>query len=302
MSTKIYNGFRFASSDMAVIHGWLMEWRRELETLHLRALAEHYAEFAVTMLDRAVLEPGKGGGKTPLIEAYHDVVGRQREIKKTGHRDPGIDFDFSVSVMPYEGRVYGIVYTERWQWCHLWMAKEFVEDFSYWNASDRPKDISKAEWEHRSDVWHDVLGAGVSRVPAMCGFSADCTHEMTMPTTEQIVEAIPSFDRRVRKHADNAVMTAEFTRRRERLVAETAPEDEKYLPSQMFGLVSQCQLWLGTDEGKALLAPEIVRIGNALKKEVGRDDLIHPLPEIAQCSASGGDLPAPDAKPEDVAD
>lgn len=280
MSTKVYNGFKFKSSDMIDIHTAIMDFRMELEALHLRALAELYAKLAVQMIDKAAMVPGKHAGESPLVKAWENVITRQKEIKKTGGRDPDVDFDFSLSILPFRGEVYGIVYTEKSAWRDLWLEKDFVEDFSYWNNSDRPEGLSKDDWKHRSDVWHDMFGTGIFTVPAMCGFNADCTRESLHPSSEDVLAAVPSFEDRVLYHAINEVAGAEFGRRKAAMERDTPEEEQKFIPSHYFGMVTDARRWLTTEDGKLAVEAEVSRLRTILPPEITREILIGHLPEL----------------------
>jgi len=37
---------------------------------------------------------------------------------------------------------------------------EFAEDFSYWNNSDRPDELSDREWNRRGRTWDKIIGTG----------------------------------------------------------------------------------------------------------------------------------------------
>ncbi len=279
MSLKTLNyAFKFKSSDFLEIHRSIMEWRGELSVLHNRALSNLFATLAVNMIDRATLNPGAYAGKSPLPEAWSSVWEKQREVKRTGIRNPLVDFEFSISLMPHEGDVYGIVFTERHDWREMWLAKDFVEDFSYWNSGDRPEEFTAEEWENRYATWSALLEQGNYRTPSMCGFYADCTLETEHPTVAQVVAAIPPFEERVRDQARMRVMGAELARRRDEMAATMTEQEKEQIPSMMFGMVPEVESWLRTPDGKSEMDAMTARVSAVLKPEITVADLSNTLP------------------------
>jgi hypothetical protein len=71
-----------------------------------------------------------------------------------------------------------------------------AEDFSYWNNSDKPDDISEEAWNERKVLWDKVLDEKES---AMFVVSAA---EYLYPPKEQILQNLPSFESRVAAQAE----------------------------------------------------------------------------------------------------
>jgi len=68
--------------------------------------------------------------------------------------------DVSITMRIYRGKFYVIPYCDRR--CHLrglldFMAgDERLEDFSYWNNTDKPDEVSSQKWAWRRTVWNDL--------------------------------------------------------------------------------------------------------------------------------------------------
>jgi hypothetical protein len=279
MSTKtLYRGFKFRTNDLLEIHQRIMEWRQELEDRHRQALSGLFAKLAVAMVDREALNPGSHAGKVPLSEAWSMVWDMQREVKSKGLRNPLVDFDFSISILPYGGEVFGIVYTDQHEWFDVWMTKDFVTEFAYWNSGDAPEEIGEEEWARRGDTWRAILEDNGYRTPAMSGFSAECTRDSLHPTTEEIVAAAPSFESRVAEMARFRTI-GEEVRRRAGDPPEDMPEEEcRARGARMMELVSEVESWLRSDEGQAALRLDITALRAKLKPEIVKDDLTSAIP------------------------
>lgn len=94
---------------------------------------------------------------------------RKEFIEKKGRRVPALDTDFSVTLIPVDGAVLGIAYTEHQNWFEAWCKHPGVQDYAYWNNTDKPDDISDEEWEARSNAWEIMSSDPVS----MQGFTID---------------------------------------------------------------------------------------------------------------------------------
>lgn len=270
MSTKIYSGFKFADPDLSVIHRHIMDWRNELRPLQQRATDAFVAEIAINMFDAERMRPGSHTGKSPLMEAISTLWDRQAEVKKTQRRDPLVDFEFTISLMPFEGQVYGITYTEQRAWQTLWMDKPFVLDFCYWDNTDPPEELPEEEWEERGRVWSKILDGAIMTAPSMAGFSADCTHESLMPDSDNVVAVLPTHEERVARRARFATAAA----RVKTLEAEKGPPATSY-EGTAYSL--DAMEWLQTEDGRKALDAEKCRIAGILEAEVTREMLLAKL-------------------------
>ncbi len=98
-------------------------------------------------------------------DSFHDVFravllkqGKLKELSLLNKRsDLGV-FRFEFSFKFFEGSLLVKFFGDNQ------LIKEFVEmfpelkDFSYWNNTDKPDEISLKEWDRREKIWDDVLG------------------------------------------------------------------------------------------------------------------------------------------------
>ena len=153
MSTKIYTGFRFKTKDWNAIHRMLMRYRQQLEPLVKDKIVDMYARLSTKALDcRACnIDLIKNDKKSAYTWALDTIESRIKETRKTGLRDPLIDFDCEIALLPLSnGVVLGIIYTEQQEFINLWMRKKNVEEYAYWNNTDPPDHITEKEWQQRS--------------------------------------------------------------------------------------------------------------------------------------------------------
>lgn len=253
MSTVIANGVRFVSQDIFEIHHQLLQWRERVRVLASTAAAKHLAERAVFHHDRAVVK-GEPLNKSWLGDAYDDLRDRQRKIKQTMERDPDVDFDFSLTLMPFEGAFYGMLFCEQTAWVRSFQRKGWTTPFSYWDG-DRPSHVSAGEWAERERVWDAIFDQGPR--PTDCGFSVDCTPQLGYPTIEKVLKHVPTHATRVQRMAKEVVCDAKYAELEARI-----PEEMRM--RSMIRLVMSAAEHLRTPEGEAEVAARAVEIAPLL--------------------------------------
>lgn len=210
MSTKIYYGFRFTTMDFRRIHKYLMEFRAELEPLVQDKYAQFLAYRCATMYDRLIMgmHPGcdKDDSRNPcshgvFVEAFQEFEERRREVAKTGLRDPIIDLEVSMAIIPIPMKTLGIIYTEQNEFRELWFNKPFVKEYGYWNNTDMPEELTTRQWNRREKDWDAAL-EHFDGIPSMNGFGIDCTAKYAgRPDAEQVLSLMPPHSKRAKSIA-----------------------------------------------------------------------------------------------------
>ena len=293
MSIKVYNGFRFTTNDFVEIHNHLMAWRAELDRRHLESLAKLMANLAVSFLDEATVFPeefARGRAKaehktlSPFLHAECTVLKLQQMVRAEHRRIPFIDFEFYVTLIPFEGRVYGMVVTEQGEWQDLWRQQPFVEEFGYWDNVDPLEDVDEADWNERGRIWEAILAVNPSAPPSMLGFSADCTRESVYVSLDDVMQHIQPPEERAGACADHAVRVRRRQHEIEQIDASNRTE------AALDAAKRRADAWMRTDAGLAALAAETERMKTVLKP-IRRLDLIDdvaviPLPEPPEDAAA----------------
>lgn len=280
MSTKIYNGVRFVSTTLEEVYQSLTVLRPGLAAIQYDEAVRWMAQAVYDAVDRRTLDPARGeeGDEAPFMKAFKELFDRQAEIKKSGYRDTEVDFEFSLSVLPYEGRIYGIVYTERKRLRDFFMNAHVVKDFSYWDSSDGPDSVPDEEWNRRGATWEGILGQDRSGRPAACGLSFEMPTNHIFPKAEDVLAGIPPLAERALRQAKAIVRDRRF-----RMLTEEI--DLAQNPDRHWRLAMKAIDYAGTDEGKAETDAETARIAPLLRDPIDRDALL-------------GRMPPPVGKPE----
>jgi len=208
------NGIRFRSTDLLEVHRQLMAFRPVITELAEKKETEFLARTAVRSIDRTVLKGTPCAA--PLSEALQELWDRQRKIVTSQKRDPQIDMEFKVLVLPWAGRIYGLVYSERGEWIDLLRGQEWVEDFRYWTNAEAPDGFDSEEWDERGCVWSAILEQDPARRPGASGMTVDFMPDGGIPQVEDVLRFVPKIDERARKWASERVCARRFATLMER--------------------------------------------------------------------------------------
>lgn len=253
MSTKIYNGFRMKgvrSLDKA-FHS-IKALRKTAEEAANKEAAKLLANAAANKYDLAIASGGKP--QNVMLEAYRDISDALFEDAKERKR---CYFDLGLSValaVTHSKAVIGIVYSENRSMLKSFMANENIVDYSYWNNTDEPDDVSALEWSKRRGHWNEVLEIGI---PAMEMFNVTLVNEYQFPypDKELVEQYIPTFEKRLPIVAELSTME----KIRKNLDLMTPGAIIRYV--------------MNNPEYKELLEAETARLSTVLKKDLTLKDL-----------------------------
>lgn len=264
MSTKVYKGFRFVSNDLLAIHEKFMAWRLRIRELTIEYEGRYIARQTVKLIDSFAAGRTTSLPDNPFSKVRREFEDAQSEIKKTQRRNPTIDWDFEVMVMPFRDQVYGIVFTDQNDWFTDFMAQDWVEDYSYWNNTDPPDGTSDEEWEIRGELWDSICNQDPSGVPGRAGFLADCTVPFRWTTVDDVMPYLPTFEDRLKSAAKAGVFMVK--------ARELAPPAGD--PSPSFGWLWEVEKYVNSDDGQAAIEAEVNRLRPILKEELTKVDLL----------------------------
>ena len=207
MSTKIYNGYKIPKS-LDVLQDFIIDFRNKAEEIVLNDLTKLTAEMTSYNVDRfffnSLKEPELAD--SALQKVMRLIDDEYSKIKKTKQRNPTYDFECEVSVLvPKESdKILLLLFTEKQNIKSLFESYEFIEEYCYWNNSDKPNDISESDWKQREIDWNKALpGSGV---PARNGLSFELIGEwLPMFDASEVIKNMPSFEDRCKKVAKERV-------------------------------------------------------------------------------------------------
>lgn len=126
-------------------------------------------EQAETVID-AFMEQAEAAKKTPEADPFTLWQNlRQKFVREKKRCMPAVDTDFSVTLIPSDGAVLGIVYTVHRKWYEAWCQHPGVHAYYYIGSGDQPEEVSDEEWAARAKAWSTLTGDPVCTQ----GFSID---------------------------------------------------------------------------------------------------------------------------------
>lgn len=179
MSTVIDNAVRFSPGiSLSDAIKWCMSLRTEIQQIMYQKDAQELLSAAVRVYDQKMLEKLSwasdvrvNDSKSAFLAAYRILDEEHREEAKAyGKRVP------SIVVLPHGRSVYAIVYAPK--------AEELIEkyiqagvwrDFSYWNNTDRPDELTSSQWARRKKVWDEIFTD--SSIPSEVGVNINLAKE-----------------------------------------------------------------------------------------------------------------------------
>lgn len=203
MSTKIYNGLKFISSDILKINQQLNDFAVKIEEYTNKKLSQLLATIVTTDIDACTID-----GKIPKeledaktgIYLYwlHKFSKRWRDLDKDlAQRDTLVDYTCSISIHPLKNNVFlGILFAEHDHFKNMLIDENIAIDYHYQNQTDQPENISDEEWDSRRDDWEEALK--FSSIPSRAGFYKELSQKyFPILKPEDILQYIPEFEKRV---------------------------------------------------------------------------------------------------------
>lgn len=165
MSVKIYNGYTLPNYTLQE----LLQFCREAKKVIEDTVKEHARSFCKTDY---------------YIKNYVELLDRAMHVKRTGQRDPLVDVSFDVTFFPIKNKLLAITFMDNKTLEKAWESLKGVEEYSYWNNTDKPEEVSKADWKNRENDWNEALLDG-DAVPSKNGFSFTL-HDERLPFPQEI--------------------------------------------------------------------------------------------------------------------
>ncbi|EYR64877.1 hypothetical protein N866_03270 [Actinotalea ferrariae CF5-4] len=219
MSTKLHHGYRLAEGVDPF--DFIATVRAHIDPVRDRADARILAERTIDIIDKAAVRGAVTHAgtdlaalmKTPLISAYMAYEEEQAELKDTDRRQDPNRFELSIGRDSVSGRHAVLLFAEESSLVEAFRTLPEVEQYGYWNNTDRPDDVTKAQWEDRRAFWDRVLPGYTAPVVAMMSWRLRGTYDGAMTglvanRSPLILEELPDLDRRARRAAHSAVADA----------------------------------------------------------------------------------------------
>lgn len=184
-----------------------------------KLIATAIAQTAVASLDHDVIFGGER--KNYLSEAYSEVRQRIKAVERDNTRDPEIDTGFDVVVCDDGLYAVMISFTEQSDWFEDLLSLAGAQDFSYWDGSDRPADVSAEEWSLRRRTYERILSQDPRGRPAGCGVTLSFLPPPGAPSIDLILSVVPSPEYRAEKISKEIMVSDWIAAQGEREISNT---------------------------------------------------------------------------------
>lgn len=200
MSIKLYSAYRI---KLAGFDKFLNTLRSTLEIKLEEKLLELLAERSIHFFDAhmaniQISDKEEKYKYSSISRASGEIHDSHHQVKKTGRRDPGFDLECDISFIFNGNFVYFIVFTEVNDYKDIIENLKNVEDYSYWNNTDRPENIPSKVWSARRRKWDQLLKK--AGIPALAGLNFELIGrdliKLIVMNKDGIMNYIPSFEHR----------------------------------------------------------------------------------------------------------
>ncbi len=234
MSTKIYNGFRVKGArtlDDAFALINTKENRQAVHDLIADKEAAWLARVIMRKLDKAGIYPDDPEITKAAIYAYSDSVRELAdEIKKAKNGDGHSLVNFNAEVFLYPIRsgnrryILGSYFMGESTLTEWFMGLPFIEEFGYWNNTDRPDEVTERQWSRRSQLWHEAFPGFESPVEAGVSIQLSPPNLGWCSETPQVVAKVRPIADRAREHAFDHISGKRMAVLRQKYVADGGDE------------------------------------------------------------------------------
>jgi hypothetical protein len=234
MSTKIYNGYKIKaqSLDEAIEKLYALKEKAEvevekqaLENILSKAMVlyEEHCFLCINNNTEALAKREKEMSKNALSNALSqdlDKISKNEDVDK--------EISLNLIIYPHkftENNQSFYLFQEYTLGCnalHDWVKNNLseVEEYMYFNNTDRPDEVSDLEWEQRYENWNTVTtGAGKTGIPKIDGlglflgeqklpyFFKPKNHEDQIPEIIEKLNTRLTLEKRVREYLRNFIVS-----------------------------------------------------------------------------------------------
>lgn len=202
MSTKIYNGFKINTVDFNLINKSLKKIKKDYKDIVEIEEKKAILSYIIRKYDslyyrnQITLIPNKESFFSYILNDFHELNNKL----KNNIRVPELDFGLSIYLFPLNEEILGYYYSEQKQGIELMNNyinnNCFVEDYFYFNNTDKPKNINDSDWEVRKNKWDIALSDN------------NCFYEIKIHSSEifpdfSYIEDFQNLDKRAHKFVLN---------------------------------------------------------------------------------------------------
>lgn len=253
---KIYSGFIYTGKGglkgcYDTINAMRPHINQMIDDKYHRFLADHAAE----LID----EPFTGSSikHKPGCSPFRLAAAEWRERRNNNAdriRDPSVDVDCKVSLFPVGSVILGIPWMDD-SLMHEWFFEQnCISEYGYWNSTDRPSNITGAEWGLRKRRWKKAASGDTFRDTGIEMWLSRCLtpHYLMPDTLNKVMPFIASPEERAKIRAPVVAQVAK--------ISEIIKADPGMSPLHAVGMAND---WVQS-EGQSVVDEHIERLSKLL--------------------------------------
>ncbi|RRY03861.1 hypothetical protein [Brucella anthropi] len=210
MSTKIYNGLRITETDFHKLSGKIYALRLQIMDKVREKKANFIANYAVIQHDRKLtgyIYKDEEPETEPYFAALSHLMKADEYCYDGGNSRTDQyahpDYTFELSIFAYKGAFYAMPFTEDRDLEALLLSQPWIEEFGYWDNTDKPDSISVADWKKRQRIWQGIFDRCYASAPANGDFQVNLSPRLwEYPDWDKIALFLPDFDKRLTRRAE----------------------------------------------------------------------------------------------------
>ncbi len=205
MSTKIYDGFKLKdirSLDKA-FHA-VRDMAEPIKEAAKQQCIRFLIDAATFHYDRATVIGESLQGRSAYGTARTGIDDILMESAKQRRRC-SYNVGFSVAVAPVGKCVIGTIFTDNRTLKKLFFEHPLIEEYGYWNNTDRPDHVTGRQWATRRGHWNQVLEHGY---PGEEMFNITFVQDYQFPWLDRddLRHYITDFDKRLQRIVEEVTM------------------------------------------------------------------------------------------------
>jgi hypothetical protein len=275
MSIKIFNGYKLPAMTPAKLQKVVQEFRQKVnkkqEELYYQTLASRTAHlFDVchywdnSALKRQLEIEGANESYSTFWSSCLTLHSEEMEDVK-GDKGKFSYLHCEVIFYLLEQTILATLHTNQADYHALWSTMPEVQPYLYWSNTDRPKEVAQEQWLERGRNW--AMAMEPTWIPSLQGFSAKITNSSPIPSIDNVMEYLPSFESRLENEVETVLLKAYCQKSEKGMVMAVYREFRK---------------WLNSLEGKEAVAEKKKELAGFLIKNPTKEDFLRPISKLIE--------------------
>ena len=169
----------------------------------------------------------------------------------------------NLCLFPLEDKILAMFFSQQNIFRDVWESFDQVEEYCYWNNTDKPEDISYEDWKIRGRDWDKALD--YSSIPSESGLIVELAKgfpSIVYMKMERACKHIPTFETRLNYYAKSSVIDDKY----EKMLKEVDGKGN-------YTMISKAIKWFETEEAKPLFEAKKEELKKILLPEITMETL-----------------------------